>query len=56
MIFVNSMSDLFHEKVSDGYIQQVFVCNGKGRPPHLPGPYQAVRADDALDENSEELS
>ncbi len=24
VVFVNSMSDLFHEKVKDGYIKQVF--------------------------------
>jgi len=24
MIFVNSMSDLFHEEIPDGYIEQVF--------------------------------
>ncbi|NES64133.1 MAG: DUF5131 family protein [Okeania sp. SIO2D1] len=35
-IFVNSMSDLFHEQVPLEYIQQVFDVIEKSVSPHLP--------------------
>ena len=41
MVFVNSMSDLFHEDVPDSYIEQVVPRHGSRRLAHLPGPHQA---------------
>ena len=45
MVFVNSMSDLFHEDVPDDYIEQVGRVMRAGELAHLPGADQAVRAD-----------
>jgi protein gp37 len=41
MIFVNSMSDLFHKEVPKSHISKVFDTDGEGRLAYLPGPYQA---------------
>ena len=43
-IFVNSMSDLFHEDVPDEYIREIFDVMATRRPSPLPGPHQARRA------------
>ena len=45
MIFVNSMSDLFHEDVPDDYIVAVARVMRAGRLAHLPGPHQTLGAD-----------
>ena len=44
MIFVNSMSDLFHEDVPDDYIEQVARGDADGELAHVPGADQARRA------------
>ena len=44
-VFVNSMSDLFHEDVPDDYIDAWSPGDGDGRLAHLPGAHQAPRAD-----------
>jgi protein gp37 len=44
-IFVNSMSDLFHDQVPDEYISRVFEVMGRGAPAHIPGADQATRSD-----------
>ena len=44
MIFVNSMSDLFHEDVPDDFIARGLRRDGERRLAHLPGPHQAPRA------------
>ena len=31
LVFVNSMSDLFHEQIPDEYIAEVFAVDGRGR-------------------------
>ena len=41
MIFVNSMSDLFHERIPDDYIAQIFEVMGGCGSAHLPDPDQA---------------
>ena len=41
MIFVNSMSDLFHEDVPDEYIEKVCRRDAGGELAHLPGADQA---------------
>ena len=40
MIFVNSMSDLFHEDVPTEFILRVFESDEQGRSARLPGPDQ----------------
>ena len=45
MVFVNSMSDLFHEDVPDDYIVAVVRVMAAGQLAHLPGADQALRAD-----------
>ena len=45
MVFVNSMSDLFHEDVPEDYIREVVRVMLAGRLAHLPGADQAVGAD-----------
>ena len=44
MVFVNSMSDLFHEDVPDDYIRAVVRVMAAGQLAHLPGADQAVGA------------
>ncbi len=44
MIFVNSMSDLFHEDIPDGLHRAKSSGHGQGRPAHLPDAHQAPRA------------
>ena len=44
MIFVNSMSDLFHEDVPDDYIDAVAATMQLARLAHLPGADEALRA------------
>jgi protein gp37 len=39
MIFVNSMSDLFHEQVSDEYIEKVVRVHGGCKLAHLSSTY-----------------
>ena len=43
MIFVNSMSDLYHKDIPLEWIQKVFSVMESGRPPYLPDTYQAIR-------------
>jgi protein gp37 len=38
MIFVNSMSDLFHEGIPDAYLEQVFEVMGQARSGGLQWP------------------
>ena len=45
MVFVNSMSDLFHEDVPDEYIREVVECHAPGELAYLPGLDQALRTD-----------
>ena len=45
VIFVNSMSDLFHEDVPDDYILTVVARHAARQLAHLPGADQALRAD-----------
>ena len=45
MVFVNSMSDLFHEDVADDYIEQVCQRHAAGELAYLPGADQAIGAD-----------
>ena len=45
MIFVNSMSDLFHEDVPDEYIARGRRGDGAGELAHLSGADQALGAD-----------
>ena len=42
MIFVNSMSDLFHKDVPDDYVEAVGRCHGAGQLAHLSGADQAI--------------
>ena len=42
MIFVNSMSDLFHERVPDEFITEVFRAMA-GPPAYLSGPHETGR-------------
>jgi protein gp37 len=44
MIFVNSMSDLFHKDIPDEYIADL-RHDGRRAPAHVPDPHQAARAD-----------
>ena len=44
MVFVNSMSDLFHKDVPDEYILAVVRVMRTGQLAHLPGADQAIRA------------
>ena len=44
MVFVNSMSDLFHRDVPDAYIRRVVDVMLAGRLAHLSGPDQAFGA------------
>ena len=44
MIFVNSMSDLFHEDVPDDYVAD-FRGDGRGGSSRLPGPHEASASD-----------
>src|SRR5271165_1768141 len=44
MIFVNSMSDLFHEDVPDEYVGKVRQRDADGELAHVPGADEAVRA------------
>ena len=44
MVFVNSMSDLFHEDVRDDYIEQVCQVMVQAALAHVPGADQAVGA------------
>ena len=44
MIFVNSMSDLFHRDVPIEFIQQVFRVMRQRVMAHVPGAHQAIRA------------
>ena len=44
MVFVNSMSDLFHEDVPDDYVAAVVRVMARGQLAHLPGADQALRA------------
>ena len=43
-IFVNSMSDLFHDEVPEEYVRQVFDVMEGGRSAHVPGAHEAGRA------------
>ena len=45
MIFVNSMSDLFHEEVPDDFIEAICRGDGNGQLAYLPGAYQALPSD-----------
>ena len=45
MVFVNSMSDLFHRDVPDDYIEAVCRVMAARELAHLPGADQALRAD-----------
>ena len=42
MVFVNSMSDLFHEDVPDDYIQEVVRGHAAGKLAHLSGLDQTI--------------
>ena len=42
VVFVNSMSDLFHPDVPLDFIRRVFDVNGRDATAHLPDPHQAV--------------
>ena len=42
MIFVNSMSDLFHKDVPDDYVEAVCRRHGASQLAHLPGADQAI--------------
>ena len=44
MIFVNSMSDLFHEDVPVEFVAARLRRHGRGALAHVPGPDQAPRA------------
>ncbi len=44
VVFVNSMSDLFHEDIPDDYVARVFDVMGRAELAHLPGADQAPRA------------
>ena len=43
-IFVNSMSDLFHEDVPDEFVHRVFAVMARGALAPLPGADEAARA------------
>ena len=45
LVFVNSMSDLFHEQIPDEYIAQVFASMAMAPAAHVPSPDEAARAD-----------
>ena len=47
-VFVNSMSDLFHEEIPDEFIERVFDVMARARLAHLPGADQAARRVSAL--------
>ena len=44
IVFVNSMSDLFHARVPLGFVARGVRRYGRDAPAHLPGPYQALGA------------
>ena len=44
MIFVNSMSDLFHEDIPTSYIARGLRRDGRRQSAHVPDPHQAPRA------------
>ena len=44
MIFVNSMSDLFHDQVPDDYIEAVADSHGESKLAHLPSAHQSALA------------
>ena len=44
MVFVNSMSDLFHEDVPDAYIDNVASVMARGQLAHLSGSDEASGA------------
>jgi hypothetical protein len=41
LIFVNSMSDLFHGDVPDGFVAAVFANHGSSRATQVPDPHKA---------------
>jgi protein gp37 len=47
MIFVNSMSDMFHEKLDLDTIARIWAVMTPGPLAHLPDPHQACRRDAA---------
>jgi protein gp37 len=44
-VFVNSMSDLFHDDIPDDYIADVFRVMAQAHRHNLSGAHQAARAD-----------
>ena len=44
MVFVNSMSDLFHPEVPFSFIQKVFTVMGRNAAAHLPDSHKAFQA------------